>query len=148
MADHPTTHRVRPGARVPVLAQDVDSWKRSDRPRYLHHMAGGRELDREVVAGVPHFKPGQHHATLSPWGTDYFTGDPIQVGRLTFVDAMGYLCVLLVSRPAETAPWQVNWASRHGQMISEAARRVAPGGIALSPKMLRALEAARVTDHD
>lgn len=134
-------------SRAAVLGQDVNLWKRTDRPRYLRHMAGGRDLAREMRAGVEHFVTGQHHAKLSDWGNDYFSGDPIQVGRLTFVDVMGHLCVWLVSRSAEDAAWQVTWVSRHGQLTSQEARMVQPGEFELSPKMLTALDrAGRLVD--
>jgi hypothetical protein len=113
-------------------------------------MAGGRYLERETIAGVPHFKPGQHHAALSPWSTSGETGRLVQVGRLTYVDHLGHLCVVVVCRGSEDEPWQATWVSRHGQYTDQEAIHVGEDGhfvLALSHQSLAALDAAEVVER-
>lgn len=102
-----------------------------------------RPLEREVVAGVEHFKPGQHHATIEARDAEDFIkpwerGD---IGRVTYVDRMGHLCVVLVYRETGSTEWTPTWIGRTGMIVSEEARR-APGGFELSEKMLAALREA------
>lgn len=101
----------------------------------------GRRLEAEMRAGVPHYVPGQHDAVIYPVGVDAFTNEPIQVGRVTYVDRMGHACVLLVARTAEDAPWRPTWIGRGGHNYVEQAVH-APAGFILSPGMYSALAAA------
>ncbi len=48
----------------------------------------GRELEKELRAGVEHYKPGQHEAVIYPWTQDYFTKEPQQIGRITLLEAL------------------------------------------------------------
>lgn len=111
-------------------------------------------LERETRAGVEHFKPGQHHATIEVRDAqDFF--DPNQsgdVGRVTYVDQMGHLCVVLTWRATGSEEWRATWVSRTGIVVREEAIR-APEGFVLSKKMLTALneadarEMAKDMDH-
>lgn len=103
----------------------------------------GRTLEREMRAGVPHFKPGQHHATIEAIeAQDFFNHDEIgDVGRVTYVDQMGHLCVVLTWRDRGSNEWRATWVSRTGMMTTEPPRK-APEGFVLSDKMLAALAAA------
>lgn len=102
-----------------------------------------RSLEREIVAGVEHFKPGQHHATIEARDAEDFF-DPSErgdIGRITYVDQMGHLCVVLAWRETGSDEWVPTWIGRTGMIVSEEARR-APDGFELSEKMLAALREA------
>jgi hypothetical protein len=102
-----------------------------------------RPLEREVVAGVEHFKPGQHHATIEARDAEDFF-DPTErgdIGRVTYVDQMGHLCVVLTWRDTGSDEWRATWIGRTGMIVNEEARR-APEGFELSEKMLAALREA------
>lgn len=113
------------------------------RPGAEAERLAGRPLDREIRAGVPHFKPGQYHATIEVRDAqDYF--DPAKrgdIGRVTYVDQIGHLCVVLAWRDTGGTSWRPTWVSRTGMMTSEEPRR-APDGFVLSERMLAALEQA------
>lgn len=103
----------------------------------------GHALEREIRAGVEHFKTGQHHATIEGRDLqDFF--DPIttgDVGRVTYVDVGGALCVVLTWRDTGSDEWRPTWISRTGMYWKEDAVR-APEGFSLSEKMLDALDEA------
>ena len=104
----------------------------------------GRELEKEIVAGVEHYKPGQHEAEIVvPNGSDFFSGEPEQIARLTYVDQMGHACIVLCSRQDENEAWRPTWIGRAGQVTEQRAVR-APEGFVLSEKMLAALAVAPV----
>lgn len=102
-----------------------------------------RPLEREMRVGVEHFKPGQHHATIEARGCqDFF--DPTEIGdigRVTYVDQMGHLCVILTWRDEGSDEWRATWVSRHGMFVHSEPRH-APEGFVLSDKMLAALAEA------
>lgn len=103
----------------------------------------GRPLDREMRLGVPHFKPGQHHATIPVETAQDFFDPNVRgtVGRVTYVDQMGHLCVVLVWRDEGSTDWRPTWVSRHGMMTGTRPVR-APESFVLSEKMLAALAEA------
>jgi hypothetical protein len=104
----------------------------------------GRTLEREMRAGIEHFKPGQHHATVEATEVENFgyPESPVgDVGRITYVDNGGHLCVVLAWRRKGSSEWRPTWVSRTGMFLHEAPR-VAPDGFVLSEKMLAALEEA------
>jgi hypothetical protein len=83
-----------------------------------------RKLLKEARAGVTHYVPGQHHAFFHRGGSDYSTGEPLDVAHLTYVDVMGHLCCVLLARRDETDEWRVTWAGRSGQTYTTPARRI------------------------
>lgn len=103
----------------------------------------GRSLEREIIAGVEHFKPGQHRATIEVRDAEELTNPPSRgdVGRVTYVDGMGHLCVVLTWRETGTDEWVPTWVGRCG-MLTKHNPRPAPEGFALSEKMLRTLREA------
>lgn len=107
----------------------------------------GRKLEKEKRFGVDHFKPGQHEAVIYR-GLDYGTDRPAQIGRITYVDAMGHACVVLAYRFTDDgSDWFPTWVGRAGQTWKEEARR-APATFVLSQKMLAALALAKFREDD
>lgn len=97
-------------------------------------------LEREVRGGVDHFKPGQHSAVIVPDCVDAATGEAFDLGRISYVDVMGYHCVVLTMRQ-NGGPWKATWIGRVGQVTADGTRP-APPGFTLSKKMLAALAVA------
>jgi hypothetical protein len=98
----------------------------------------GRQLEKELVRGQQHFKPGQHHAVSYVSAVD---GELEFCARLTYVDWMGHACVV-VCVLGETGTWTPILIARGGQMYQELIRP-APASFKLSEKMLDALGVAR-----
>lgn len=104
----------------------------------------GRLLEKEQRAGVTHYVSGQYEAIYHSGGEDYSTGEPIDVGRLTYVDLMGHLCVVLLARRDASEAWRVTWVGRTGQTHSSPARKIEqPDEFPLSERMLAALADAK-----
>lgn len=126
-----------------MASRDAGAALRSERLGAEAERLAGRPLAREMRAGVEHFKPGQHHATIEARDAqDYF--DPTirgDVGRVTYVDQMGHLCVILVWRDTGSDKWRPTWLSRCG-MVTKSPVVQAPDEFRLSEKMLAALAEA------
>ncbi len=105
----------------------------------------GRVLEREVRAGVEHYAPGQWHTTLHIGGKDFFSGESLDIGRITYVDQMGRLCVVLTMRkPSLTGAWRATWVSRAGLTFKSEPREIRTADeFPLTEKMLAALDAAQ-----
>lgn len=103
----------------------------------------GRALDRELVAGVERFKPGQHHATIVARDVTNFHDPAVRgdIGRMTFVDLTGHLCVILAWRETGSVYWKATWIGRAGMLASEPVLP-APDGYELSEDLLAALRDA------
>lgn len=97
-------------------------------------------LEREMRGGVEHFKPGQHSAVIVPDCVDAQSGEPFDLGRISYVDVTGHHCVVLTKRE-NGGPWEPTWIGRVGQVTADGTRRP-PEGWTLSEKMLAALAAA------
>lgn len=99
----------------------------------------GRELAKEIRSGVEHYVPGQRQAVISR-GREYGNDRPCEIGRITYVDAMGHACVVLTYRYTdEPDEWRATWVVRAGQTWKSEARKVEPGEFPLSEAMLAAL---------
>jgi hypothetical protein len=107
----------------------------------------GRRLEAEIRAGVPHYVPGQHDARIYPWSTAWPGGEPIQVGRVTYVDVGGHACVLLVARDTPDGDWRPTWIGRAGHHYAEQAIP-APANFIISPGMYAALRDADLRGPD
>lgn len=104
----------------------------------------GRLLEKEHRAGVTHYVPGQHEAVYHTGGSDFFTEEPQDLARLTYVDQMGHLCVVLLSRRDSADEWRVRWVGLSGQRYTSPARRIDdPGEFPLSEAMRAALANAK-----
>jgi hypothetical protein len=105
----------------------------------------GRVLAKEARAGTEHYVPGQWDVTLHVGGEDFFSHESQDIARITYVDAMGYLCVVLALRePSLTGEWRATWVSRAGQTFNSPARRVdSPDEFPLTAKMLTLLAEAK-----
>lgn len=100
----------------------------------------GRPLERERVAGVEHYKPGQLAAVIYPRLDYEGTGEKCDLARITYVDRMGHACVVLALRRGG-GEWEPTWIGRAGQLSAENPRR-APASFALTESMLAALAVA------
>lgn len=106
----------------------------------------GRTLSKETRAGVEHYIPGQHEATIYA-GIEYGTDRPAEIGRVTYVDQMDHLCVVLAYRHTdESEEWYATWLGRAGQTWKSEARKIEPHEFALSERMLAALADAPYVD--
>lgn len=96
----------------------------------------GRPLYKEMKAGVPHYKPGQHHAEIV--GDDaYYTA------MLGYVSAMGH-AVQVLCRRCRNGHWEVcpkSVARSAGQTMLMLPQALPPG-FSLSADSIAALEAA------
>lgn len=95
----------------------------------------GRELRKEMKAGVPHYIPGQHHAEVC--GDDY-----TYHAVLGYVSAMGHAVQLLCKKT------ESGWIPCPGTVARSAAQQVTyrpqalPADFTLSSDSIRALDEA------
>jgi hypothetical protein len=76
------------------------------------------------------------HADLFEWGVDFFTEEPIQIGRIDYTTPRRR-CRILVARSSEDVEWRVTWID--GERADSY-----PGVFVLSDAALSALAAAVV----
>lgn len=108
----------------------------------------GRPLAKENRGGVEHYVPGQMQAVRYE-GREYGTDRYCEIGRITYVDLMGHACVVLAFRYLNgDTDWFATWAGRAGQTWQSEARKLEPGDLALSEKMLAALAEAPVEEAE